>query len=320
MGISRRLSRRSWLGSTAASLTAAPALAGAQSFTDLVVATAPVDDATPTLVGVRQGIYRRYGLNVSVQQFTSGAASAAAIAGGSIQIAGSSLVGLITAHVHNVPFQIVAPGSIYLTEKPPELLVVRKDSPYHSAADLNGKTIGSPALKDLLSTATLAWIEQNGGDAHSVAQVEIPPAATLAALENGRIDAAMIAEPRLSDALRSGNVRVLGKGYDAIGKRFLVSAEFAATAFCTDNRDVVARFARAHREANAFANAHPDQTAPWLAEFTKVDVDTVNRSTREQYDETLVLADIQRVIDFTARTKIIDRAFPAREMIAPAVL
>lgn len=316
----RFVSRRFVLAGTAAAAGAAPNIAAGQAPVHLTVGTTPMDAGLGPVVGIRAGIYRRYGLDAELMMMSSGAAMAAAVAGGALHIGGSSLMGLISAHAKGIPFHIVAPSSIYLSEKPGELVLVRSDAPIRAVADLNGKTIASPALGDLLSTATLLWIDQNGGDSKSVRLVEVPSSAMAAALESGRIDAAAMAEPRISDALRSGNVRIFGKMYDAIGKRFLVSALFARTDFIDANRDTIVRLARAQREANAFANAHPDQTAPWLAEVAKVELQTIQHSKRELFAETLVLGNIQRVIEAAARYKVIERVFEARELISPVVL
>ena len=312
-------SRRRILAGSAAALFV-PRTTAAQALMKLTVGTGPIDDSTPVLAGVHAGIYQRHGLDVEVQQFQSGAAMAAAVVGGSLQIGGSAIMGLLLGHLRGVPFRIVTPGSMYVSEKPAMALLVRKDSPIRRAADLNGKTIASPALHDLFSAATLAWIDANGGDASSVRQVEVPPAATLPAIEAGRIDAAMIVEPRLSQGLRSGNVRVLAKAYDAIGKRFLVAAEFSTVEFINANRELAERFTRAQFEAHAYANAHPAETAPWLAEFAKVDVDTIRASTREVFAESLSLPDIQRVIDAAVKYKLIDHGFDAREIVSPLLL
>jgi len=109
----------------AGAVLAVPGRAGAQTLSKLTVGTGPIDDSTPVLAGVRAGIYRRYGLDVDVQQFQSGAAMAAAVVGGSLQIGGSAIMGLIIAHLRNVPFRIVTPGSVYLSEKPAMALLVR---------------------------------------------------------------------------------------------------------------------------------------------------------------------------------------------------
>jgi len=60
--------------------------------------------------------------------------------------------------------------------------VVLKTSPIQSGRDLNGKTIGSTSVSDMNSAATLAWIEQTGGDPKSVKVIEVPQSAAAAAL------------------------------------------------------------------------------------------------------------------------------------------
>jgi ABC-type nitrate/sulfonate/bicarbonate transport system substrate-binding protein len=92
------------------------------------------------------------------------------------------------------------------------------------------------------------------------------------------------------------------------------------TDFINANRDAIQRFSRSIDQANAFANAHPDQTAPWVAEITKVDAATIMRGNRELFDETLIVGNLQRVIDAAARYKAIDHAFDAHDMISPVVL
>lgn len=319
MASPRLLSRGSFLGAATALCAAPPLRAGAQTPAHVVVGTAPIDAGIPPIVAQKAGIFKRNGLDVDVQVMNSGAAATAAVVGGALQATGTSVMGLITAHVRGLPFQIIAPASLYVSDQPSELLVVRKDSPIRTGADMNGKTIASPALRDLFSVTIHAWVDLNGGDSRTLHDIELPPAATPAALAAGRIDAAILNEPTLSQALNSGLARVLGKPYDAIAPRFMIAAVFAQADYINANKDIVVRLARSLLQANAFANEHPDLTAPWLAELTKVDVATIMHGHREQFDEALVPANLQKVIDAAARYKAIDRAFDARELISPVV-
>jgi NitT/TauT family transport system substrate-binding protein len=312
-------SRRVFLASAAAAATA-PISARAQALVHLTIGTTPIDAGIAPVVGVRTGIYKKYGLDVELVTMNSGAAMSAAVAGGSLQVGSSSLMGLITAHARGVPFQIVAPANLYTTDRPGEALIVRSDSSIRTAADLSGKTFASTALGDLLSIGTLLWIDQNGGDSKAVREIELPTASIPAALEAGRIDAAAIAEPRLSNLVRAGSARILAKMYDAIAKHFLIAAFFIRSDYGDANRDTIVRLARATREINAFANAHPDQTAPWLAELAKVDVATIVSGKREIFAETLALGEIQPVIEAAARYKTIERAFDARGLVSPAII
>jgi ABC-type nitrate/sulfonate/bicarbonate transport system substrate-binding protein len=177
--------RRSFLAGPADVCFAAPSVVRVQQLVHLTVGDPPSDPGITPVVGISTGIYRRYGIDLTIQVMATGAATSAAVAGGALQVGGSSLMGLIDAHVGGIPFQIVAPASVYVSDRAAEALVVRKDAPIRSAADLTGKTVASPALGDLLSTATMAWIDANGGNAKLVHQVELPPSATAAALESG---------------------------------------------------------------------------------------------------------------------------------------
>jgi NitT/TauT family transport system substrate-binding protein len=303
-----------------AAFCAFPAFAEAQAVAHLTLGTAPIDSGMTPVIALRGGFYKKYGLDVDISEMNSGAAVSAAVVGGALKIGSTSLMGLIQAHTKGIPFQIVTPAAAYRTQRPSDVLLVRADSPIRSAADFNGKTIATPALHDLLSVTTMAWIDQHGGDSKTIHQVELPPAATPAALQTGRIDAAAMSEPRVSQLVRAGEARAVGKPYDVIAEKFLISGFFAQPDVIAANRDAIERLARAHHDANVFANAHPDQTAPWLADVAKLDVAAVLQSNRAYMSEVLVPADIQPMIDAAARFNIIDRSFDAKEIISPAVL
>jgi len=303
-----------------AACAATPMRVSAQTSPHLVVGTSAVDGGLSPLVAANGGFFKKYGLDVEVRAMPSGAATSAAIIGGSLSIGATNMLGLINAHAKGLPFQIIAPQGLYLSEKASQLIIVRKDAAIRTGGDLNGKTISSAALGDLMALATLLWIDQHGGDSSTVQRIELSPAATLAALESGRIDAAGLTQPHLSEALQSGNVRSIGKVYDAIGKRFLLTAMITTATFAGDNRDIVERYAHAQIEANGYANLHHDVTAQWLADFAKVDVAVIQRSPREIFAETLDPAMIQPAIDAAARYNVIPKPFDARDLISPIVV
>lgn len=311
-------SRRAFLGAAAA-YVALPRWAGAETPTHITIGSSPIDGAMGVVAAYRGGYFQRNGLDATLA-VANGAANAAALAGGSLQFAASNIVTLIKAHLQGLPFLVVAPGAVYSTDNPTQVLVVRKDSPFKSAADLNGKTIGTTSLGDILASSTLAWINQHGGDAASVKMVEIPQSASSAALENGRVDAVTMAEPHLSEGLASGKVVVFAKIFDAIGQHFVESAYFAMPEYINANRETTLKFARAILEGNAFADKYPDRTAPWLVDWAKVDLASVKRSRREVFATALDPAQIQTVIDALVRMKGINRGFDATEMISPVVL
>ena len=318
-----RTSRGSFLAAGAAFAASGRAALGqpapAPSIPHISIGTSAIDGAMGCVSAQRAGLFAKNGISVDFV-IGSGAANSAAVAGGSLQFAGSNVVTLIKAHLQGVPFQIVCPGAIYDTNFPAQVLCVLTNSGYKTGADLDGKTIAVTAIGDLLSTSTLAWIDQHGGHSSSVKLVELPPSAQGAALATGRVQAAALAEPFLSQALIDGTVTVFAKIFDAIAPRYLEAAYVGVPDYINANPDVVRRFATAVLDGGAFADAHPDQTLPWLIDFAHIDPVIAKRVRRERFATTVDPALVQVEIDALARLKLIDHAFDARDLFCPLIL
>ena len=310
---------------TFVSLAAAAAFAAggrralAQTLTKISVATPPTDGAKALLWGVHAGIFKKHGLDVEIVPIGSGAAALAALAGGSAQVAFGNILSIASGYTRGVPFVIVAPGDIYTTDRPYMLLFVKKDSDVRTGKDLVNKAIASPALRDLTSMATLAWIDQNGGDSKTVRTLEFPAGAAMAALDTARVDAATLSSPFLDAAVDSGKYRVIGKPYDAIAKRFVIASWVADSQVVSKDPQAYARFGQAFHEASVYSNSHLSDTVDLVAQFTKIDPQVIAHSSRILDAEYLTRADIQPVIDFSAKNGLIDRSFDAEAIIAPAI-
>lgn len=315
--------RSSWLRATAGSAVVAaaalPHVARAQELTSLRIMLAEGDDATPALYAVKTGLFRKYGLDVQVQRAPSGAAALAAIAGGAIEIGGSSMLSFLLAHAKGVPISIVAPLAVYAPESLYAALIVKKDAPYKAARDLNGKTIGSPALHDLNWIATAAWVDQNGGDSSTMKTVELPSSAIAVAIDEGRIDCSTVTTPRYVQAVNTGKVRILGKSYEAIAKNFMFAAYVAQNEWALKNADVVARFGRAIRDADRYSNAHHAETLPIYAEFAKIDIKEIADAPRAISPPYVEVKAVQPIIDVAVKYKLLDRIDP-QMLISPSCL
>lgn len=314
-GISRSL----FVSALTAAL-AVPRAASAQALTHIGTTEVPNDDVTPLLYAQQSGLFAKAGLDVSFQANSSGAAIAAAVAGGAYDIALASMMALISGHARNVPFVMIAPSLLYQTEDPAALLIVLNDSPFRSVHDLVGKVIGVSAIKDINWVATRAYLDQNGVDSSSVKFVEVPQTAIPAALQQHRIDAATLLNPTLQVAMATGEFRSVGKPHDGIAKHYLVAAWFTTNDYADKHPDVIARFAAVVHTATVYANTHHAQTAPLIAAFAGVDPATAREMKRVTCAEYLDPRDIQPAIDAAVKYGVIDRGFPAQELIGAAAL
>jgi NitT/TauT family transport system substrate-binding protein len=288
------------------------------ALTTLRLSSSPVDDVMPVLFAQQNGAFRKAGLDVQLTRASSGSAIAAAVLGGAVDIGKSGVASILSAHAKGVPLVFIAPASVYDTNSPDGALVVAAASPFRTAKDMNGKIVAVPALNDLNTVATRAWIDRNGGDASTVKFVEIPAAAQAAALEGGRIDAAALVNPYLAGQLNGGKGRILGKFYDAIAESFMLSGWFTTREFIEKNRDAVVKFVRIVGTTGTYTNAHKSETVPLLATWSSLAPDEAARLPRMTNGIRLSAQLIQPMIEASVKAKLIPATFDAHEIMFDA--
>ncbi len=279
------------------------------------IASAPDDDITPVLYAQKMGLFQKAGLDVQLQRASSGAAIAAAVAGGSVDIGKSSMMALIAGYERGLGFTLIAPSGLYTSEDPSALLVVAQNSPIRGAADLNGKTMPTTALRELMEVGTQNWVDRNGGRSESIKFIEMPGSAFPAALDDGRVDAATALGPILQGLLRTGRYRVVAHPLDAISKRFLIAAWFAKSDYAVQHRSAVQRFAAVLKNASLYTNSHHDETMALFAAYSGMDPTTVATMRRAVIAPALDPKEIQPLIDVSAKYNVIKKSFPAGDLL-----
>lgn len=312
--------RRSWFLASAATAVAMPNIVLAQALPKVRLGSTASQDVIGALYGVRGGVFQKNGVDVEHVPMNGGAAIMAAVVGGSLEIGKVAIFDIIRAHVKGIPILMEGAAEIYHAENPDAALVVAKDSPYKKAADLNGKTFSSPGLRDFFAIADMAWMDANGGDSRTAKFVELPGSATVAAIGAGRIDAASIAKPVLTDAIQSGTCRILGYSMSVFGKQFCATGYITTTAYAQANPDVLARFRNGLVEASAYANTHQAEMIPIIAQLTKLDPQVIAAMPPTFIGAVAQLrnpAMFQPIIDQAVKYNVIPARFPYLEMIDP---
>jgi NitT/TauT family transport system substrate-binding protein len=215
---------------------------------------------------------------------------------------------------------MIAPTTYYSYDKRDSAIIVTSGSPIHTPHDLVGKNVGVSSLNDIFSLALIAWLTQNGVDPQTVHFLEIPPPTAPPALEQGRIDASIVFQPVMSQALASKRFRAVGYPLDAMGKRSEVAAFFATSDWVAAHRDLVERFNHAIYDASIYVSAHERETAPVLAEFAGVDPALVANMTRPGRALYLEPDQLQSYVDAAAKFGFIAKPFPVEDMISAVAL
>jgi NitT/TauT family transport system substrate-binding protein len=229
------------------------------------------------------------------------------------------MLSIVLGRAHGVPFTIVAPMGLWLPESEGGLLVAASSN-LRTAADFAGKTVSAAAVNDISDLAMRVWMDQNGADSRSVKVLEIPQSAAQAALEQGRVDAIAVTDPACAAALASGKVRFVANIYSAISRRYLLGGLVAMAPWVEQNRVAVERFSRVIAQTSTYVNAHPAETLQDVVDWSGMDRGALTRMKRTVYTPGLSAGEIQPVIDVAVRYKVLDKTFPATDLISEAAV
>jgi len=299
---------------TLAAASAVSARAGAQTLPKVRVVTLPIDLGAEAYYAADMGFFAAGGLDAEVTTLNFGQAIASAIAGGAADIGQSNIVSLATAFERGLDVAIVAPAGYYLAKAPTSMLLVPKTSALRVAKDFSGKTVAVNGLKNITQLSVQLWVDANGGDSTTVKFLELPFAEMGPALDTGRADAALMAEPDATQTIAAGRTRAFVSTFDAIGKSFVIGGWFARRAWIRQNPDTVRRFVAVMAQTAAWANKNQARSAAILEKWTHVHVGNAHRVV---YADKLEASEIQPQIDVAARYNVLKSTFPAGNLFAP---
>ena len=277
------------------------------------VAALTIDASAACYYAQEQGFFRNVGIDAQIQAIASGGAIVAAVASNAVDFGFANFVSVVAAFARNIPVTIVAPGSVDVETMPTNALIVSPSSTIRTASDFNGKTMATSTLRNIVQFAAQLWVDKHGGDSSTIHFVEMPFSAMTDALIAGRIDAAIVAEPFMTDV--KGKTRLIAYPMSAIGPRVQLGGWIANTSWARGNPEIVASFSNAIVKANEWGNAHHDLSAQILAKHGRFDPDVLAKMNRATYATQLVAAEMQPAINVAVRYGAIAQSIPADRML-----
>jgi NitT/TauT family transport system substrate-binding protein len=241
----------------------------------------PIAEELPKMVAHEKGFFKEHGLDAELVRFESGPDMGTALLGGSIQIGMIGTPGLINAAVAGRPLVAIvdngsndvgASGYEYYTG-----LVVLDASPVKSIGDLKGKKIAINVLKANSEAQTvmqvLRWNKEHPDrklDLNTDVQfITIPFGSMPAALEQGRVDAASMIEPFMTQLEQKEKVRVIAPVSYAL-PHWPVSFGIVRLDYGEKNVDVLRKYRAAWFEAVDWIQSHQDEARSFIPKYTGV--------------------------------------------------
>lgn len=316
------LTRLAFCNTVLLSLFAASAQATRAQTAPVRIGVLPGEFAAQPWYADDLGIFAKYGLSVQIEPITSGAAGAAALVSGALDIIFTNVLSVALAYQKGLPLTALAMATIYTPEDwGSGVLAVNRTSPLDSAKSFSGKTIAVNALHNAMELGARAWIDKNGGDSRTVSWVEIPPGQQEAAVESGRVDASMMSagvNPKLGKP--DYPIRVVARALGAIAPTFGVNVWATSKDWIAQHPDDARAFVTAMREAAVWGNTHHRDAALILAKYTKRSATDIDAGLRVNFGTDMTPQALQPQISAAAKYGWL-ADFPAEKLITrvPAV-
>ncbi|WP_203782628.1 ABC transporter substrate-binding protein [Paractinoplanes rishiriensis] len=268
---------------------------GSGSTTDKVkVGVIPIVDVAPIYLGKEQGFFAKRNIELTMEQAQGGAAIVPAVVSGQYQFGFSNVVSLMLAQSKNVPIKAVANGNNATGDPKKDFgMLVVKDPAIKTAKDLEGKTVATNTLKNIVDTSVKQIVRQAGGDPAKVKFVEVPFPDMAAALDANRVQAMFVVEPFLASALAKGWTTI--GAFADVDPGLCISAYFTSTQLIQTKGDLVTRFTEAMKESLAYADANPDRVRQAVTTYTTIKTDAAAKMTLPKFSADVNTASVEKL-------------------------
>ncbi len=285
----------------------------------------PVAAGLPLFLGVEKGYFKEAGLDVEAVKFASAQQVAEGIIAGRLQGSGNGTASGVLALA-----EVASPGLFKIFASNPsnvkhvlEQVIVAKDSPIKTMADLKGKKIASgPGAQN--KAIAEAILTKNGFENPQVTQLEIRQ--HVAAIASGQIDAAYTLEPTGTVGSLKGITRTLESGVvakyilgDPTAPWFGGSATLS-TKFIEQYPETTKTYIEAYRRAIKDIRDNPEEARQYLTGYTAIEGDLTDKvplAIYTMYDE-FTPQDIkyfQAFFDFMTEKKVLAKKVEVTPLI-----
>ncbi|MDQ7979678.1 sulfonate ABC transporter substrate-binding protein [Paraburkholderia sp. SARCC-3016] len=197
-----------------------------------------------------------------------------------------------------------------------EGILVHRDAPIKSVADLKGKKVAFNKGSDV-HWFLVAALQKAGVQYADIQPAFLPPADARAAFERGAVDAWAIWDPFLEAAKRQTNARLLTDGEGIVSHhQFFLSAR----PFAQEHADVIAAVVDEAGKEGEWVRGHIAEAAAQLAPIQGLDASVIESGLRHYAHvyrpiDASVLAEQQRIADAFAQLRIIPQQIATKDAV-----
>jgi NitT/TauT family transport system substrate-binding protein len=296
--------------------TSASPSAGANGLekTTIKVGAIPIPDSVSLYIAKNKGYFKEEGLTVEPVVITGGAAAMPQLLSGALDATLQNYVSGLVAVSKGQKIKLVAEAS----QGAPNTfnIMVPKDSPIKTVADLKGKTIAVNTLGNIATLAVETQLKVAGLTKDDVNYKEIAFPEMGNALKTGLADAGWMVEPFITTTQSTEGFRKLADTMTGQTENFPISGWSVTEEWAQKYPKTLAAFQRAISRAQELASRDRSVIETTLPAYTLIDVKTASEITLGAYPSRLDPVRLQNLADLMLEYKYIRRPVDVTSVIA----
>jgi NitT/TauT family transport system substrate-binding protein len=198
--------------------------------------------------------------------------------------------------------------------KPWADVLIPKGSDIKDPKDLEGKTIAANTLNNICEVTINATLEKQGVDVSKLKYTEIPFPDMIGALEKGRVDAACVVEPFVSQGKAAG-MKGIDPFYARTAPNLTVATYFASKELIGSDPELVDRFKTAMEKSLRYSQENPDAVRAVLPEYTQIPKEAAQKINLPSWQPELTEDTITKLSELSEKYGLIEKQPDLNELI-----
>jgi NitT/TauT family transport system substrate-binding protein len=260
-----------------------------------------------------RGFFAEEGLTVEPVTL-AGADALSLVEGGVLDISQTNYVSTLRAVSRDKKVKVVA--DMFQAAPGTFALMVPKNSPIKTVADLKGRTILVNALKNVATLAVTAQLRAAGLSEKDVTFAVMPTPDMGEAIHAGQADAGLVSEPFVTANRGALGFRVLADPMSGPTAGLPLAGWMATDEWAVRHPKTLAAFQRAISRAQELASRDRSVIETTLPAYTLIDVKTASEITLGAYPSRLDPVRLQNLADLMLEYKYIRRPVDVTSVIA----
>ncbi|MBF8190441.1 ABC transporter substrate-binding protein [Nonomuraea sp. K274] len=282
--------------------------------TTIKVGALPIPDPVSLYIAQAKGFFKEEGLTVEPVTIVGGAAALPQIESGALDLSQTNYVSTFVAVGAGKKIKLIA--DMYQAGPDAFNIMVAKDSPIASVADLKGRTVMVNTLNNVGTLAVTAQLKAAGLTDRDVTFVEKPFPDMGNAIVSGQADAGWITEPFITANQSQHGFRTLADTMTGQTANLPIAGWMATEEWTQKHPKTLAAFQRAISKAQQLASSDRKEIEAMLPTYTKIDAKTASSITLGTYPSELDASRLQKVADLMLEYGYLKSPLDVKSVIA----